>query len=265
MAFPEQILSIFKTAFAATGVHAMRRRYVPFGLDYVADVAALSRAWGLPLEVVFDVGANLGQTSDKLLAAFPSASVFAFEPHPDTFRTLTRTRSGHDRLNAFNVALSDADGSADFYEYGMSQINSLTNKARYAVRSGAEPKVTTVSCVRMDRFCAEHAIERVDLLKIDTEGHDLMVLQGATGLLTDGRVRFVYVEYNDIEKKPEAVGGNLREIDAFLRPLGFRFVTSYTDYVIPDTELFVVANALFARPPEGRTGSAPVFSPFEHE
>jgi FkbM family methyltransferase len=57
-----------------------------------------------------------------------------------------------------------------------------------------------VSVRTIDDFCAEQAIAEIDLLKIDTEGYDLQVLEGARSLLTRGRVRFVYSEFNVLQE-----------------------------------------------------------------
>ena len=46
----------------------------------------------------------------------------------------------------------------------------------------------------VDAFCAVHGIDKIDLLKIDTEGYDLVVLEGARELLRSGRARFILVE-----------------------------------------------------------------------
>ena len=51
-----------------------------------------------------------------------------------------------------------------------------------------------VSVITLDDYCSELGIERVDLLKSDTQGYDLEVLKGAEALLRSGRVGLVYTE-----------------------------------------------------------------------
>jgi hypothetical protein len=54
------------------------------------DIARLSQGWGFTIRTFFDVGAHLGETTSAALKAFPSAKVFAFKPHPQTFSKLTQ-------------------------------------------------------------------------------------------------------------------------------------------------------------------------------
>jgi hypothetical protein len=83
----------------------------------------------------------------------------------------------------------------------------------------------------------------VDVLKIDTEGADMAVLRGANDTLAKRGVRFVYSEFFN-----DGRGTNLKELIEFLEPLGFRFIATHTDNVIPENgDIFVCANALFFR------------------
>lgn len=107
---------------------------------------------------------------------------------------------------------------------------------------------TTVSALTLDSFCVSAGVNRVDVLKIDTEGHDLEVLQGAHRLLCERRIRFVYFEFNDIQSDAQAQGGALLPIDTLLRRHGLRLVATYSDYIVTDGDLFQVANALYALP-----------------
>ena len=64
----------------------------------------------------------------------------------------------------------------------------------------------------MDTFCSENTIDRVDLLKIDTEGFDLIVLQGGISMFKRRAIKFIYVEYNDLQPKEGVVGGALPSV-----------------------------------------------------
>jgi len=70
-------------------------------------------------------------------------------------------------------------------------------------------------------------------------------------MLSAGNVRFVYAEFNDMLPKLGTTGGALVPLSEFLAPFGFRFVATYTDYIVTHGEMFTVANALFALPPRG--------------
>jgi len=54
----------------------------------------------------------------------------------------------------------------------------------------------SVQAVCLDRFCEDHSIARIDLLKLDVQGHENSVLQGAADLIKSGRIGVVFLELN---------------------------------------------------------------------
>jgi FkbM family methyltransferase len=125
----------------------------PVGQDIFFDIKRLARAWKYPIKCFFDVGANDGASARAALAAFPEADILSFEPHSVTFARL-RERVTGPRFHAFNIALGDKTGEAEFFCYDDSKINSLVPDARFAVRfgeSGSTIKVTTVALTNFAR------------------------------------------------------------------------------------------------------------------
>lgn len=228
-----------------------KRQFLRFGIDPLLDVCRLSRLWGRPVELIFDVGANAGQFRHQAHGAFPGAVIHSFEPHPPSFVRLQQAAGSDAHLH--QLALSDRSGALPFYVYGNSAegslMNSLTPDAGFARRGGMKPEVIEVESLTLDRLCERERIEGVDLLKVDTEGFDLAVLQGAEGMLSKGRVGFVYVEFNTLLSQPGVIGGALGPIAEFLAPFGLRYVCTYTDFIKTDGPLWVCANALFALDP----------------
>jgi FkbM family methyltransferase len=227
------------------GYWVRHRSVLPFGVDYHDDIRRLATTAGTPIEVFFDVGANVGQTSLEVLDNFPEAIVYAFEPHEATFAALsTNVRSS--RFHPFNLALSDRTGDAQFFDYGaLATSNSLVGDAQYAARAKHPSTIRTVTCDTLDGICNRLNIDHIDVLKVDTEGHDLAVLKGAERMLSQHRIRFVYVEFNTLGPKADTTGGALLPISSILEPLGYRFVASYAEYMITTGEFFVTSNALF--------------------
>jgi FkbM family methyltransferase len=224
---------------------------LPYGVDFMRDVGRLSQAWHLPIRTFFDVGANVGKTSESALAIFKNAKVFAFEPHPQSFSQLQARLANNARFSAYNTACGNDTGTVALHQYPSSLINSLVSDAQFAVRYGLAAKSMEVPCVTLDDFCNQHRIHDIDVLKIDTEGYDLKVLLGAQKILSAGNIRFVYTEFNDMLPKPGTTGGALVPIAEFIAPFGFRFVAAYTDFINLEGEMFTVANALFVLPPQG--------------
>ncbi len=77
-------------------------------------------------------------------------------------------------------------------------------------------------------------------------------------MLAQKAIKFIYFEFNDIIPRRDASGGTLAPIDQLIRPHGYRFIATYNDYVLPEGELFLVSNALYALPPNNDKN--PVFS-----
>jgi hypothetical protein len=144
------------------------------------------------------------------------------------------------------VALGKEVGTATMHVYGeVSTINSLVPDARYPTRHGLAASVEEVPVTTVDRYCEENGIARVDLLKVDAEGFDLAVVQGAGRMLGEAAIRLVLTEFNDLLPGPGASGGALLPIAELLAGHGYDCVATYTDYVLLEDPIFHVANALF--------------------
>jgi FkbM family methyltransferase len=246
-----RVAKIVKWVLARQGF-VLFRATSKFGLDPWADINHLSDDWNYPITLFFDVGANDGETAVTALRQFPKARVISFEPHPVTFSELMTRMGDEARFQGVNSALGSEIGEVEMFEYGgSSKINSLTDDAQYAVRYGMKGKGLRigVQCTTLDAYCAQNKIERIDVLKIDTEGFDFTVLQGSIVMLQKHAIKFIYFEFNDLQPKEGTFGGALMPIDALLRPHGYRFVASYNDLIATDGEMFSVSNALFALPP----------------
>lgn len=228
-----------------------------YGIDLVADVTRLSRAWGVEVATVFDVGANVGATTLAFRAAWPRARIVAFEPDGETAGLLRANvaaagQAGVGEVSVEEVALGDREGEATFYVYaGASDLGSLNAAAPYAARHGLRGRAVSVRVTTLDGFCGARAVGRVNLLKVDAEGSDHAVLLGARGLLAERRVDFVACEFNGLGGGPEAMG-SLSPIADLLGAHGLRFVASYNDYIDTDGPFFAVSNALFAAEPSPR-------------
>jgi hypothetical protein len=90
----------------------------------------------------------------------------------------------------------------------------------------------------------EHGWDQIDLLKVDTEGYEVEVLDGGRQLLRDGLVRFVLVEC-DFVRRPTEPHGFFPDIYRFLDPLRYRVVAFYTAAV--DGQGWIWGNVLFMR------------------
>ena len=218
-----------------------------FGIDPMVDIERLASRFAMPVRSVFDVGANVGQTAIACRAAFPDARITCFEPVPETFAALQTAIAPLGRVSAHNIALSDRSGEARIRTYDSSLVASLEADAPFT--KGRAASEASVELDTLDHFCAREGIAHIDLLKIDTEGHDIAVLRGGEEMLATGRIGFVLTEFNRLSG--DDAPGSLARTDALLSAHGYHFVGSYIDEVVVRDTPFVVGNALFVRPVKG--------------
>jgi FkbM family methyltransferase len=153
---------------------------------------ALYDGLGIDVRTVFDVGANVGQSIERFVSEFPAADIYAFEPGNKAFEELRRRYSRYKNVHLNQVALSNKPGEVPFLETADTVFSHLSRKDE-----GFKGKKDTrlVQCDTLDNWCAANRTSRIDLLKIDTEGHDLEVLAGCKHLLASQRVKVVITEF----------------------------------------------------------------------
>lgn len=167
--------------------------------EQIVQRVALSRSSAEAQPVVFDVGANVGNWTRSLLTQSgvpPSLRVHAFEPFSGTFSQLTRNIADaelQEKVLLTQSAVSSIDGTAEFHSLGAGAgRNSL-----HSIPDAKEPaQIVSVPTVTLDTYCTTRGIDRISLLKIDTEGHDIDVIAGAMGLLRRGAIDILQFEYN---------------------------------------------------------------------
>ena len=158
------------------------------------EIQALRRFLGaFAVDCVFDVGANRGQYATMLRkdAGF-GGTILSFEPNPEIFSELERNASSDRQWHVFNMALSDFDGMASFNIMAADQFSSLRKPAGeqdavFADRNRVK-RTVDMQCRRLDSLLPElkraHGFSR-PFLKMDTQGHDLSVCEGAGDVLRD--------------------------------------------------------------------------------
>ena len=180
--------------------------------------------------VVFDVGANVGQTTLAILDHFRSPHIHAFEPSPATFQRLKRAVGGHAGVTVVPAALGDQEGLLPFNVTSDYSVNdSLLSPTWQGQISIVEVPVETV-----DDYAARNGIQRIDLLKIDAQGYDLHVLRGARRMLNEQRITLFACEANQAhlyDGQP-----TVRDLLGFAAAAGYELVGFY--------EQTYVANAL---------------------
>lgn len=190
------IKQAIKKSLRRMGLHFYTNNSLPHGVDVYTDLERLRN--GFPLETIFDIGANVGQTSVQLAGKFSQAKIFAFEPFTDTFSRLTANTRHLSQISIFKIALGDEQKTYLASIEPESVQNSL-KKNRGSPTAHSEE----VTVKRLDAFCAENYIESIDFLKTDTEGFDFEVLRGAGDLLRSGAIGSILCEvaFNPLDQQ----------------------------------------------------------------
>lgn len=213
---------------------------VRFGVEWNQDIRYLLN--GKDLELVIDVGANIGQTVHEVLKYFPKTRIYCFEPVPSTFEELTEETRPYPNVFPFNIALGDEVSTLPMTARTLAQQNTLVFNADALKESNIE--IIEVQVDTLDQFCLKEKINRINLLKIDTEGYEMKVLKGAEKLLSAGRIDYLIVEC-DFFKRSDQPHGDFVEILNYLQPLQYNVVALYTAGV--DNSGWVWGDVLFGK------------------
>lgn len=173
-------------------VHLYKYQAVPVGLSLALDVKRARPDF--KIRVLFDVGANIGQSTAAYLRDFREAQIHSFEPALGSFATLQERFKNEPRVRCVNLALGSQDGIADLVHTASSTRFYVPAPGKIPGAGGFGKESETVTVSTLDSYCKQTGIERIDFLKIDTEGHDLDVLKGAAHLLARGGASFVQCE-----------------------------------------------------------------------
>lgn len=180
------------------------------------------------VRVIFDVGANIGEWCNYATSKFPGAEVHCFELVPSTFKILDVNCKGNKKLIRNNFGLSLTSGEIEIFQAGDSvistahKINSFGNHNEiYQIKELC--KVSTGK-----QYLLEQKILEIDILKIDTEGHDLQVIKGFGDMIKNVKIiQFEYGVFNIASKDL------LCDFFEYLEGMDFRILKIFPNYLMP--------------------------------
>ena len=161
-------------------------------LDYFHQKRILSnlKKKNFEIEIMIDVGAHYGLYTDLILNNFAVKKAFLFEPQKNIFRAIKKKYSKIKKVNVFNAAVSNITGLKNIYinKHDLtSSLNKLNKKNIYlkfkAILFGGSinemiKDTYKIKTINLANFINKKKLKNIDLLKIDTEGHELEVLLG---------------------------------------------------------------------------------------
>lgn len=145
--------------------------------------------------ILFDVGGNKGHYTQELLRQYGKSikEIHVFEPSKELVNQYLIYSDPRIRVN--NIALSSHSGTASLHKVsGNPGLNSLTKRRldHFNVQMGEVEEIETIT---LDDYVADNNISRIELLKIDVEGHELDVLNGAVKSLEANLIGSIQFEF----------------------------------------------------------------------
>jgi FkbM family methyltransferase len=197
--------------------------------------------------IIVEAGAFDGNDTKKMAKQWPAGIIHAFEPVPEIYERLVNNTQNITNVFRYPLALSDHNGNAEFYiservtRPGIaSQAGSLHKpKERLAHSPLIFPRTTTVNTITLDQWAQDNNIMHIDLLWLDTQGHEQAILQAAPHMIKNINVVLAEVSFiESYEGQPQ-----YQAFVTWMNAHGFDYVGR--DFQDMPTSFF--GNALFVR------------------
>ncbi len=190
-------------------------------------------------QTVFDIGANVGNFTILFSNIVgKQGKVFSFEAVPKTFEYLSRNVESLKIHNVIleNLAIGDKQGNFNIYTPGNDSGQSslmIHNKGSW---KNSDIQKVTCSMVTLDKYIKKNNIERLDFIKCDIEGAELLALKGMTQILNRHRPKLL-LEVND--KWTKSFGYTSHDLIVFLKEVGYKtfFKVDKRPIILSDNDL----------------------------
>ncbi len=183
------------------------------------------------LNLILDVGVNTGQSIDIFRKINNNCTIIGFEPNPTLFKALNEKFSKDPKITLSQMGISNKTGKKTFYEnilHSTSSFEELNQESKYLAKkanilgvkkeniiaNSYQVNVTTLS-----EYINSFIKTKIDLIKIDTEGHEYFCLEGLFNKTVNVEIGYIQIEeHNDdmyLNKKSFA------EIEELLKVNGY--------------------------------------------
>lgn len=188
--------------------------------------------------IVFDVGANKGQSIDGFRKLYPECFIHAFEPSKLEFDQLIINYKKNILIN--NLGVGDKNIHLNFYMAKASAHSSflkykkgtpwLRDRAKYFNIASKKFIISKnkVEVVTIDSYCKKNDISFIDILKIDTEGFDAKVLIGAKNMILKNKIKLIEIEISLDSEEKQGANNSIYDIEKNLIPFGYKIYAIQT-------------------------------------
>lgn len=178
--------------------------------------------------IIFDVGANKGQSIEVFMRLFPTSTIYSFEPNESLYKKLKEQYKNNANVHLYCAALGSKEEIKKFSIYKTTELSSfheVSDNELNPFKDEQVDKIVSSEVWTFDHFLINKGISHIDLLKIDTQGYEMEVIFGATSALTKGLVQHLYLELNFIDLYKDQ--SNPLRIIEFLLDRGYGLVGLY--------------------------------------
>lgn len=175
-------------------------RVFPYGVSVLYDVQRFAGTRNL--EILFDVGANIGETAWEMTQYCPGAQIFCFEPVPSSYATLCERFRKMENVHCIQSALGSSRSTGEMHLYEDSVYNTFATSIQAPIKSRARG-TQKVEIDTIDKFCRDNRISKIDVLKMDVQGWELEVLKGAEEMILANKVKHIFAEVGFREEGPD--------------------------------------------------------------
>ena len=184
--------------------------------------------------IIFDVGGNQGQSIERFKKIFPTPTIHSFEPIKSEFDIMYKKFGNDENIFLNNFALGDKIEEKEIHvaaQTGSSSFNKITKNTKWLKVRSKQSKITEEEYIlqkqkvminTIDNYCKDKKINRIDLLKIDTQGYEDKVLEGSSDSLKDNNIRVIITEimFDNVYDKYFSFS----DIEKYIIPHNFRMV-----------------------------------------
>ena len=156
--------------------------------------------------IIFDIGANKGQSINRFNKVFKNSIFFCFEPTKRLFELLKTKFLKNEKINIYNFGISNKKEKIKFFDYKYSPINSFVPvdketkfyKSRKKILNSSDDEDFIdsyhVEVNSLDEISKDLNVNDIDILKIDTQGFEDKVLEGCSNLLENKKIKVIELE-----------------------------------------------------------------------
>jgi FkbM family methyltransferase len=179
--------------------------------------------------VIFDIGANVGDWTKLALSTNSNLKVHCFEPSKKIFSKL-ESNNFPQNVTCNNIGLSSNECTKSMYSFKEdSGMSSIYQRKGLAARGLSNPvKTEDVQLITLNNYCKKNQISHIDYLKMDIEGHELEALKGGISLFEENKVNIVQFEYGGCNIDSKTF---LKDFFELFEKLNYSFYKIYPNHI----------------------------------